>query len=90
MENQVDIAKHPYGLGGGIILSGSVQMKVEGFIYYPLATSEVTLKMPNLTNGESFTNTFTAGLPMYGYITEVTQSSGLAVIYSGSMDQHRL
>ena len=84
MNDQIDISKHPFGLGGGVILSGSVQMQVKGFVYYPLQTTSAKLVIPNLTNGNSLSASFTAGIPVYGAITEVTQSSGIAIIYSGS------
>lgn len=84
MNDQVDISKHPFGLGGGIILSGSVQVQVKGFVYYPLQTTSAKLVISNLTNGSNFSASFTAGIPIYGYITEVTQSSGIAILYSGS------
>ena len=31
----------------------------------------------------SFSTTFTVGVPVYGPITQVSQSSGLAIIYKG-------
>ena len=89
MDNQVDIAKHPFGLGGGIIVSGSAQISGEWFIYYPIQTSIANLKIPNLTNGTNFTSSFYAGIPIYGTITEITQSSGLAILYSGSQLPNR-
>jgi hypothetical protein len=86
MNDQLDIAKHPFGLAGGIILSGSVKIKGEGFVYYPIQEASASLKIPNLTNGQNLTTTFAAGLAVYGAITEVTQSSGIAILYSGSSE----
>jgi hypothetical protein len=84
MNDQVDIAKHPFGLGGGIIISGSAQISLKGFVYYPIQTTSAKLVINNLQNGNNFSSSFTAGIPIYGAITEVTQSSGIAIVYSGS------
>jgi hypothetical protein len=84
MNDQIDIAKHPFGLAGGIVLSGSVTRSLEGFVYYPIQETTATLNIANLTNGGRLSSTFLAGLPIYGIITEVTQSSGIAIVYSGS------
>ena len=89
MDNQVDIAKHPFGLGGGIIISGSAQVSGKFFIYYPIQTSTANLKIPNLVNGTNFSASFFPGIPIYGAITEVTQSSGFAILYSGSQLPNR-
>ena len=89
MNDQIDIAKHPYGLGGGLVISGSVQVSGEWFVYYPIQTSEANLVIPNLENGLNLTASFFPGIPIYGAITEVTQSSGLAILYSGSQSPHR-
>ena len=85
MNDQIDIAKHPFGLGGGIILSGSVQISGQGFVYYPIQSTIAKLVISNLTNGSSLSTSFSAGIPIYGAITEVTQSSGIAILYSGSV-----
>lgn len=84
MNDQIDIAKHPFGLGGGVIISGSVSMQVKGFVYYPIQNTNATLVISNLANGNNLSASFSAGIPIYGYITEVTQSSGIAIVYSGS------
>tara|TARA_B110000971_G_C19510164_1_gene277094 strand:+ start:77 stop:349 length:273 start_codon:yes stop_codon:yes gene_type:complete len=89
MDNQIDIAKHPFGLGGGIIISGSAQISGKFFVYYPIQTSVASLKLPNLVNGSNLSSSFFAGVPIYGAITEVTQSSGLAILYSGSQLPNR-
>ena len=85
MQNNVDITKHPYGLGGGAILSGSVSMSGEGFWYYPLVASTANVKFGNFS-GSTGNVSYTAGVGVYGYITQVTQSSGIAILYSGSAD----
>ncbi len=89
MNNQLDISKHPYGLDGGYLLTGSVTVAVEGYCYYPLSTSGATLRLANIENGGAFNTTFAAGVPVFGYITAVTQSSGAAIVYYGAPDQPR-
>ena len=44
MQSQIDISKHPYGLGGGAILSGSVSASVDCFWYYPITASVANIK----------------------------------------------
>jgi hypothetical protein len=83
MQNNIDISQHPYGLGGGAILSGSVSIAADGFWYYPVVNSVANVKFDNLS-GSTGTISYTAGVGVYGYITQVTQSSGLAILYSGS------
>jgi hypothetical protein len=89
MDNQLDISKHPYGLDGGYLLNGNVQVAVEGYCYYPLSNSGATLRFSNIENGTAVNSTFTAGIPVFGHITAVTQSSGLAIVYYGAPDQPR-
>jgi hypothetical protein len=83
MPEIIDGLKDPYGLGGGAILSGSVSSSCDAFWYYPVTTTVATVKFANLS-GSSITTTFTAGNGVYGNISEVTQSSGIAIVYSGS------
>jgi hypothetical protein len=85
MQNNIDISKHPYGLGGGAILSGSVSASVDGFWYYPVTATVANVKIGNLS-GSLGSITYAAGVGVYGYITQVTQSSGIAILYSGSSD----
>jgi hypothetical protein len=85
MQSQIDISKHPYGLGGGAILSGSVSASVDGFWYYPITASVANIKFGNLS-GSTGNVSYTAGVGVYGVITQVTQSSGIAILYSGSAD----
>lgn len=85
MNSQIDISKHPYGLAGGTIISGSVSVSGEGFWYYPVTQTVANVKISNLSNTLGSV-TYTAGIGVYGYITEVTQSSGVAILYSGSAD----
>jgi hypothetical protein len=42
--------------------------------------------MNNITNGASITGSFSPGIPIYGTITQVTQSSGIAFVYSAIQD----
>lgn len=85
MQSQIDISKHPYGLGGGAILSGSVTVSVDGFWYYPVTATVANVKIGNL-NGTLGAVSYSAGVGVYGAINQITQSSGVAIIYSGSAD----
>ena len=89
MDNQINIASHPYGLSGGTILSGSVSISGEAFWYYPVTTAVATIKFNNMVDaGGSPASMSSVSLPagtsVYGVITSVTQSSGVAILYSGS------
>jgi hypothetical protein len=84
MNNQIDIAKHPYGLGGGTIISGSMNIAGEGFWYYPITATVARITLSNLVNSP-LSSSFTAGVGVYGAITVVSQSSGIAILYSGSI-----
>jgi len=85
MPEIIDALKDPYGLNGGTILSGSVSMSCDSFWYLPITNTVATVIISNLLNTELLTDIpFTAGNGIYGNITEVTQSSGFAVVYSGS------
>jgi hypothetical protein len=95
MENQINIASHPYGLGGGTILSGSVNISSQAFWYYPVTAATAIVGFSNLAlNGGaaltgSISASFAAGVGVYGHITTVSQSSGIAILYSGSADVPR-
>lgn len=79
--------KNPYGLGGGVYLSGAANASADYyFVYYPLEDSDATLKMREMVNGSTITRTFTAGIPVYGTIYEVTQSSGASIVYKAIRD----
>lgn len=83
----VNEIKHPYGLGGGTFLSGSVNADAGYyFVYYPIEESTAVLKLREMSNGTSISRTFAAGIPIYGTIYEVTQSSGAAIVYKGVRD----
>lgn len=84
MPQIVDSLKDPYGLHGASILSGSVTTKADAFWYYPLVASVANVKFNGGISGSLGNVSFTAGVGVYGPITEVTQSSGLAILYSGS------
>ena len=83
MQSQIVISNHPYGIGGGAILSGSVSASVDCFWYYPVTATVANVKVSNLS-GSLGSVTYTAGVGVYGNITQVTQSSGIAIVYSGS------
>ena len=79
---------NPYGLSGGIYLSGSMTISGSGnyfFTYYPIANSIANITMENISG--TITGSFTAGRPIYGKITAVTQSSGIAFAYWANSDQ---
>ena len=90
--SRVELNVHPYGLGGGTVVSGSATLAfTDVFQYYPITTTNATLKITMPITG-SFANAATSsigntawpvGVPVYGPITEVTQSSGLAIVYKG-------
>jgi hypothetical protein len=84
MPQIVDILKDPYGLHGGSILSGSVTTKADAFWYYPITQSVANVKFGGGLSGSLGQITFMQGIGVYGPITEVTQSSGIAILYSGS------
>ena len=92
--SRVELNVHPYGLGGGYILSGSVSASfTDAFQYYPVVTTSAIIKLEIPQNGagvSAFTttgnissSTWTVGVPIYGPVTHVTQSSGIAFVYNG-------
>ena len=89
--SRVELNVHPYGLGGGIVLSGSVTAGpfTDVFQYYPLTATQATVVMNMAFSGSttnatsSFALTSTAGVPVYGPITAVTQSTGIGIVYRG-------
>ncbi len=92
--SRVELNVHPYGLGGGYILSGSVSASfTDAFQYYPVIATSAVIKLETLQNATGTSNftatgnisssTWTVGVPIYGPITQVTQSSGVAFVYSG-------
>ena len=85
MENQIDISKHPYGLGGGTILSGSVSTAGDFFWFHPISSSIADIKFKNL-DGSLGSTLHSNGVGIYGFITEVTQSSGKSIVYVGQTD----
>ena len=97
MQNQIDISKHPYGLGGGTIISGSTGTNTflggEGFWYYPVTatTAIIVFNSGSISGsgGYSLSASFTAGTGVYGSITQVTQSAGISILYSGSANDPR-
>jgi len=83
MPQIVDGLKDPYGLNGGAILSGSVSKACDAFWYYAVTGTTAIIKFSNLS-GSSISASFAQGQSIYGAITSVTQSSGVAIVYSGS------
>jgi hypothetical protein len=79
----------PFGLGGGVYISGSATISGSGgyfFVYYPIQTSVANIKFTNMTSGSAVTGSFSAGIPLYGQISAVTQSSGIAFLYNAITD----
>ncbi len=77
---------HPYGLGGGVYLSGSANAPAGCYYaYYPITASVANIKMNSVTNGAVVTASFLAGIPIYGHITSVTQSSGISFVYAADI-----
>lgn len=88
MENQINIASHPYGLGGMTVLTGSMSASGEFFWFQPISSSVSTVKFSDGT-GTLSSVTFTNGVGVYGYISQVTQSSGVSILYNGAPNQPR-
>lgn len=84
MPEIIDGLRDPYGLHGGAVLSGSITLKCDAFWYLPITNTFASIKFNNSISGSISSISFTAGNGVYGPITEVTQSSGLAMVYSGS------
>ena len=83
MENQINIASHPYGLGGAVTITGSMAVAGEFFWFQPLSSSVATVKFNNST-GPLTSTTFTNGVGVYGFITQITQSAGTSIAYYGA------
>ena len=91
--SRVELNVHPYGLGGGYVLSGSVQASfTDAFQYYPITSTTASLKMtmPFLSGATTLATTssiasimWQAGVPVYGPITEISQSAGYSIVYRG-------
>jgi hypothetical protein len=83
--------KAEFGLNGGVYLNGvasavatSSQGDYTGYVYYPVSESKATIKMSGITNGSNIQ--YSGSTPVYGPITEVTQSSGQAFVYLGDAE----
>jgi hypothetical protein len=83
MPTLLDLSRDPYGLNGGAIISGSVNTKADAFWYLPVTNTTAKISFSSLTGGP-ISASFTAGNGVFGAITEVSQSSGIAVLYTGS------
>ena len=49
MNNKIDISKHPYGLAGGVVLSGSMSASGEFFAYKVTADTNARVYFDNLS-----------------------------------------
>jgi hypothetical protein len=83
MPQIVDGLKDAYGLSSGNVLSGSITIGCDAFWYYPVTSCVATINFRNLS-GSLNNVTVGAGVGIYGNIASVTQSSGIALLYSGS------
>ncbi len=84
MPNTVDNNVDAFGLRGGAVISGSATIATDGYVYYPLTTCVSNVVVRNLVNRNTLTGSWSAGIPIFGEIISVTQSSGVAIVYSGS------
>lgn len=77
--------KDPFGLSGGTIITGNVTQAADAFCFYPLEDcSTVVITFSNIQNSPLTMSSATAGIPIYGAITNVSIGSGTAILYSGS------
>jgi hypothetical protein len=84
MPQIVDGLKDPYGLNGGAILSGSTNKATDAFWFYSVTSGTTAIiKFSNLS-GSQVSASFAQGQSVYGNITQVTQSSGISIVYNGS------
>ena len=83
MPQVVQTDRDQFGLNGGTIVSGSIKVTADAFWYLPITNTVAGISFSNLS-GRNFTASFTAGNGVYGNITSVSQSSGIAFLYSGS------
>jgi len=86
MPQLVQTDRDQFGLNGGTIVSGAINTKADAFWYLPITNTVAGISFSNLSgvSGSNFTASFTAGNGVYGNITSVSQTSGIAVLYSGS------
>lgn len=83
----IELTRDPYGLNGGLLISGSINKTMSGsaaYCYYPLMTSTAIIKTANIISGSSIEFSGSLGAPLYADITEVSQSSGMAIVYFGT------
>jgi hypothetical protein len=83
-----NLQKDAVGLGGGTIMSGSVNASfTNAFWYLPITATVVNkITFSDLVGGNITTASFTAGNGIYGTITSVSQSSGIAVVYNATIE----
>jgi len=90
---QIHTLKSDYGLGGALYLSGSISVSCfPSFKYYAITATVANMKLTGSIGGSYNTTTgvsssFNAGQTFYGLITQVTQSSGLAMVYRAVRDR---
>jgi len=93
MPSVIDPTRSPFGLSGGTFLTGSQTVSSDAFWYYAVSQSVATLRFSNLQDISgsqvSMSITLNAGASVYGNITSVTQSNGMAILYSGSANPTR-
>ncbi len=88
----IDQFTHPYGLGGVVYLSGSARASGFFYSYYPFRGTPVArIVMSNMSNPAApannfLTGSFSPGIAIYGTITQVTQSSGEALLMVAQRD----
>jgi len=84
----IDQFSHPYGLGGTVYLSGSASASGYFYSYYPFRGTPVArivmngMSNPAAPSNNFITGAFSPGVAIYGTITQVTQSTGEALLIS--------
>ena len=85
MPQLVTVEKSPYGLSGGTIIQGGITQSADAFCFYPIDNClDVEITFSNMQNSPLALITASAGVPVYGAITQVQMSGGSAILYSGS------
>jgi hypothetical protein len=75
----------PFGLSGGTIITGATNQDADAYCFYPVETcTNLVVTFSNLQNSPITLSQVSAGVPLYGAITNVTMDDGTAILYSGS------